>query len=184
MPRSQAERQHTVKNNSPQRTPTGTALSQLVVEILRIHGLVIAAGDALAIPYGQSAARWQVLASIEEQPLSVANIARVLNLARQSVQRVADVLVADRLAEYDINPAHARAKLHSLTEQGRATLRGIQHAQVIWANAVAAKLKSRELQATTAALGNLREILVIVQRQLETAAHRSERSRMTTRSPG
>ena len=89
------DRQHAVKNGSagrPPRTPTGDAFSALVIRVFRLNGLLEDEGDALARPAGQTTARWQVLAAIEDAPRSVAEIARVLSLARQSVQRVADAL--------------------------------------------------------------------------------------------
>ena len=113
----------------------------------------------LAAPFRQSAARWQVLAAIEDQSLAVAQIARMLNLARQSVQRIVDLLAADGLASYEVNPAHARAKLLYLTGEGRVTLHAIQQAQVTWANAVGATLDPKALLAAAAELRNVREIL-------------------------
>ncbi len=54
-------------------------------------GLLTAAGDVLARPAGQTSARWQVLAAVEDAPATVADVARALGLARQSVQREADL---------------------------------------------------------------------------------------------
>lgn len=67
-------------------------------------------------PAGLTSARWQVLAAVEETPLSAAQIARAMNLTRQSVQHVADFLVDDGLCVYEDNPAQARAKLLRLDE--------------------------------------------------------------------
>jgi len=71
------------------------------VDVFRLNGLLIAVGDAMAEPSGQTTARWRVLAAIGDAPLTVAQIARAWWLTRQSVQRVADVLVKDGLAEYE-----------------------------------------------------------------------------------
>ena len=108
-----AKRQHTVKNGAgePARSAAGDAASELVVQVFRLNGLLAAAGDAMAEPVGQSSARWRVLAAIEHEPHTVAQIARAWWLARQSVQRVADVLVREGLATYEENPSHRRAKL-------------------------------------------------------------------------
>src|SRR4051812_17740683 len=99
-----ADRQHAVKIPPTSRTPAGDAFSGLAFRVLRLAGLLTAAGDALARPAGQSAARWQVLAAVEAEPRSVAGIARALGLARQSVQRVADALEAGGLVRYEDNP--------------------------------------------------------------------------------
>src|SRR5215468_11126372 len=97
-----AKRQHAVKRSpSLSRTPAGDAMSGLAITVLRLGGLLTEAGDALAKPAGQSSARWQVLAAVENGPATVARIARWLGLARQSVQRVADLLEKDGLCSYE-----------------------------------------------------------------------------------
>src|SRR5262245_40490452 len=148
------QRQHTVKRTAKctSRTPAGNACSTLVVQVLRLHGLLIATGDALAKPAGQTSARWQVLAAVEDAAATVAQIARVFGLARQSVQRVADLLVQEGLAVYEPNPSHRRAKLLQLTPRGRATLRTIQAAQRWWADALGAEVGEADLRQASAVL--------------------------------
>lgn len=148
-------RQDTVNGRQPDngvRTPAGDAFSGLVVRLFRLNGLIAAEGEALTRPAGQTTARWQVLASAEESPLTVAQIARTLGLARQSVQRVADVLERDGLVTYQDNPRHQRARLVTLTEQGRATLSRIQASQRPWANVLGAAVGERRLRQTNAVL--------------------------------
>jgi DNA-binding MarR family transcriptional regulator len=118
----------------------------LVVQIFRLNGLLLAAGDALAEPAGQTSARWRVMAAVEDKPMSVAQIARGWGLARQSVQRVADVLVREKLAVYEENPRHRRAQLLVLTPEGRSALRTIQAAQQTWANALGAEIGEADLR--------------------------------------
>jgi DNA-binding MarR family transcriptional regulator len=72
----------------------------------------------LSKPAGQTSARWQVLAAAQSGSMTVAQIAKALGLARQSVQRVADLLERDALAIYKRNPAHLRASLIRLTPKG------------------------------------------------------------------
>jgi DNA-binding MarR family transcriptional regulator len=148
MTRSIPKRQHAVKpaGDQPPRTAAGDAFSALVVRIFQLNGLLVAAGDALAKPAGQTSARWQVLAAIEDAPATVAGIARALGLARQSVQRVADVLEQEGLAVYEDNPGHQRAKLLRLTPAGRSTLDTIQADQRIWVDALGSELGEVELR--------------------------------------
>ncbi len=113
--------------------------------MLQLNGLLIAAGDEMARPAGQTSARWQVLAAADHAPMTVAQIARALNLARQSVQRVADLLEADGLAEYVENPGHRRARLLALTPTGRRALHAIQAAQRVWADELGAGIGEAEL---------------------------------------
>lgn len=144
---------------SSKRTELGDAFSALVVRIFQTNGYLLAAGDALAAPSGQTSARWQVMAAVEEQARSVADIARLLGLARQSVQRVADLLAEGGLAVYRENPAHLRAKLLELTPHGRAQLARIAEAQAVWANDLAGRLGEGHIANATAALTALLALL-------------------------
>src|ERR671923_387801 len=141
------------------RTPAGDAFSELWVRVFLLNGLFAAAGDALARPAGQTSARWQVLAAIEDRPATVAQIARVLRLTRQSVQRVADLLAADRLASYEDNPSHRRAKLLGLTDEGREVLSAIQDRQRAWADSLGAEVGEAELRGASAVLERVLAIL-------------------------
>src|SRR5262249_30702683 len=113
------------------------------------------AGEALAKPAGQTLARWLVLEAVQDQPATVAQVARTLHLARQGVQRLADLLVRDGLAVYQDNPAHRRAKLLRITPHGRATLRTIQARQAAWADAVGAALGEDELRQASILLDRI-----------------------------
>lgn len=155
-----AKRQHAVQSKSEEaRSTAGDALSWLVFQILQLNGLLTSVGDALAAPAGQTSARWQVLAAVEDVPLSVAQIARALNLARQSVQRIADLLVDEKLATYADNPAHQRAKLLRLLPKGVAALKTIQAGQRAWANTLAESLGETKLRKASAVLAELHELV-------------------------
>ena len=161
MSRSVPRRQHAVKSKSAAapRTPEGEAWSALIIQVFQLNGRLLAIGDALAAPAQQTSARWQVLAAVESEPRSVANIARLLGLARQSVQRIADLLEADGLARYSENPNHLRAKLLELTDSGRSTLASIATAQHAWANRVGAELSLGVLRRTSSSLARILELL-------------------------
>lgn len=147
-----SKRQHAVNSG---RTAAGEALSRLVVQAFRLDGALTASGDALARPAGQTTARWRVLASIEHDPRTVAQIARAWSLARQSVQRVADALVREGLVSLEDNPAHRRARLLRLTPRGARTLARIQEAQIAWANELGARIGATDLAVATEALTRL-----------------------------
>ena len=155
-------RQHPVNTGdatSDVRTPAGDAFSGLIARAFRLNGLLAAAGDALSRPAGQTSARWQVLAMLENGPATVAETARVLGLARQSVQRVADLLEGAGLIRFVDNPRHRRAMLAELTGEGRAALAAIQAAQRPWANRVGAAVGERELRRATETLDRLIDAL-------------------------
>jgi DNA-binding MarR family transcriptional regulator len=130
------------------RTPAGDALTDLVLPTFALNGEFLAAAEDMTRPVGLTPAWWQVLGATLSEPLPVAEIARRvgLGLARQSVQRVADVLVERDWATYRDNPAHRRAKLLEPTPAGRAAVARLADAQHEWANAVGAAVGEDELR--------------------------------------
>jgi DNA-binding MarR family transcriptional regulator len=130
----------------PLRTPAGDAFTAVLGQVIGLTRRFTTVGEALARPAGQTLARWLVMEAVQDAPATVAQVARRLHLARQGVQRLADVLVRDGLAAYEDNPAHRRAKLLRLTPSGRSTLRTIQAAQVAWADALGAEVGEEDLR--------------------------------------
>lgn len=140
-------------------TPGGWAFSDLLVEVFRVNGLLLAAGDGLARPAGLTSARWQVLGVIDHAPATVATVARTMGLTRQSVQQTADALARDELIEFVANPAHQRAKLMALTGAGRTALRYVEEQQAGWASAIGGRLPATELRACLSVLRDLGDLL-------------------------
>ncbi|WP_280463457.1 MarR family winged helix-turn-helix transcriptional regulator [Nocardia carnea] len=105
--------------------------STAAITSFRLNGQFLALAEKLAEPAGLTAAWWQVLGAVLHEPLPVAGIARTMGVTRQSVQRIADLLVDRGLAEYRPNPAHRRAKLVAVTAAGQAAIDriGPQHAE-------------------------------------------------------
>ena len=149
-----AVRQHVVNVEAgpASRTPAGDAFTTLLGQVIGLTRRFTTIGESLAKPAGQTLARWLVLETIQDEPATVAQIARRLHLARQGVQRLADVLVRDDLAAYEDNPRHRRAKLLRLAPQGRSALRTIQRAQVAWADAVGAEIGEADLRQASVVL--------------------------------
>jgi DNA-binding MarR family transcriptional regulator len=140
------------------RTPAGDALTELVLPAFELNGEFLAAAETMTRPVGLTPAWWQVLGATLTEPLPVAEIARRvgLGLARQSVQRVADILVERRWAVYTDNPAHRRAKLLEPTTAGRDAVDGLAASQHAWANQVAAEVGEEELRH---ALATMRRVI-------------------------
>ncbi len=122
------------------RTPPGDALTDLVLPVFELNGEFLAAAHDMTAPVGLTPAWWQVLGATLDEPLTVSQIARRvgLGLARQSVQRVADVLVDDGWARYADNPGDRRARLVEPTPRGRGVVERLTGAQHAWADAVGA----------------------------------------------
>jgi DNA-binding MarR family transcriptional regulator len=130
-------------------------LSGAALTVFRLNGQFLAVAEELARPAGLTAARWQVLGAVLTEPRSVAGIARVMGITRQSVQRNADLLVADGLAEYVPNPAHRRAKLLRPTDEGFAAVRRIDPAHAAVAEELAAELGREEFERVVETLTRL-----------------------------
>ncbi|MFZ4238931.1 MarR family winged helix-turn-helix transcriptional regulator [Streptomyces murinus] len=100
-------------------------LALLVADVYEAADALRRAGEALAAAEGQTQARWQLMSAVSEQPLPVARAARRLGITRQGVQRIANDLVRDGLAEYLDNPDHRTSPLLALTAVGHRTLDAI-----------------------------------------------------------
>lgn len=138
------------------RTKAGEAFTELILETFRFHGRLLAAGDRLTKPMKLTSARWQVLGAIEISPLSVAQIARNMGLARQNVQRLADALYRQGVVEYAPNPDHQRAKLVRLTDKGRRAVKELGERQAQWANRVASAAHPSDIRSALELLRALR----------------------------
>jgi DNA-binding MarR family transcriptional regulator len=130
------------------RTPAGDVLTDLVMRTFRLNGRFLEVAEGLSRPVGLTAAWWQVLGATLGEPLPVSGIARDMGLARQSVQRIADLLVERELAAYRPNPAHRRAKLLEPTARGRQAIADLAAAQHDWADRIAATVDLEALRVT------------------------------------
>ena len=90
---------------------------------------------------------------------AVAGIAREMGITRQSVQRIADLLVERGLAEYRPNPAHRRAKLLAPTEEGLAAVRRIGPGHAAFADRLAEAFGESELAEAVGVLERLSKVL-------------------------
>ncbi|MFV0134642.1 MarR family winged helix-turn-helix transcriptional regulator [Streptomyces sp. HMX87] len=135
-------------------------LSRSALGVFRLNGQFLSVAEELARPAGLTAARWQVLGAVLGEPLPVAGVARAMGITRQSVQRVADLLVDQGLAEYRPNPAHRRAKLLAPTEAGRAAVSRIDPGHAAFADRLTEAYGSEaELAEAVRALERLSEAL-------------------------
>lgn len=130
-------------------------LSRTALGVFRLNGQFLAISEELAKPAGLTAAWWQVLGAVLREPLPVAGIARSMGITRQSVQRIADLLVAKGLAEYAPNPAHRRAKLLRPTEEGRSAVDRIGPGHAALAARLTAELGDATLAETVRTLERL-----------------------------
>ncbi|MFE9998884.1 MarR family winged helix-turn-helix transcriptional regulator [Streptomyces avermitilis] len=133
--------------------------SRGALAVFRLNGQFLGVAEELARPAGLTAAWWQVLGAVLGEPLPVSGIARAMGITRQSVQRIADLLVERGLAEYRPNPAHRRAKLLAPTEEGRAAVARIGPGHAAFAGRLAKALGDAELAEAVRVLERLSNTL-------------------------
>ncbi|MGW1956194.1 MarR family winged helix-turn-helix transcriptional regulator [Streptomyces sp. NPDC001920] len=134
-------------------------LSRSALGVFRLNGQFLGVAEELARPSGLTAAWWQVLGAVLGEPLPVSGIARAMGITRQSVQRIADLLVDKGLAEYRPNPAHRRAKLLAPTDEGRAAISRIDPGHAAFAERLAKEFGEAELADAVLVLERLSEVL-------------------------
>jgi DNA-binding MarR family transcriptional regulator len=143
------------------RKQSADQLTDLILEIFRVNGRLLEVGDDLVAPLGITSARWQVLGAIATSaaPLSVAQVARNMGLARQSVQRLVNEMTGQGLVCLETNPHHQRAKLVTLTEAGRRVFEGAMRRQGRWASKLAQSLGAIDFESTVTVMRRLRDQL-------------------------
>jgi DNA-binding MarR family transcriptional regulator len=139
-------------------SPPSNAISELILEVFRLNGRLLEAGDALVADIGLTSARWQVMGAValSPVPLPVAHIARNMGLSRQSVQRLANEMEKDGQVMFAPNPHHERAKLVLLTPRGAQAYREAMVRQAPWATELASGIAAKDIEAARSLLHELR----------------------------
>jgi DNA-binding MarR family transcriptional regulator len=140
-----------------ERTPSGEAVTELILSTFRANGLLLGAGDLLSADEGLTSARWQVLGAValEKRSLTVPQIARRMGLTRQSVHATVQRLVREGLLELGSNRDHRRSALVGLTERGLASYRAVDARQVAWVNRLARGIKRSDAETAVRVLDHL-----------------------------
>ena len=143
----------------PPHSKAGGLLTEMVIATFRLNGRLMEAAQGLAAEGGLTAAWWQVLGGVLDQPRTVAEVGRQMGMTRQGVQRIADLLTEHGLAEYRPNPAHRRAKLLACSEAGYSAIGRIALAQHPWANRIAAQVGADDLNEALTTMRRLISVL-------------------------
>jgi DNA-binding MarR family transcriptional regulator len=121
-------------------------LTELILLVFRLNGRLLEAAERMAAAGELTAARWQVLGGVLDEPRTVSEIGRQMGLTRQSVQRLADALVEDGFAKWQANPRHRRAKLLAPTPRAFRAIRRVSAVQHPWSSAIGDAVGERELR--------------------------------------
>ncbi len=135
-------------------TTKGDIFTEIVLEIFKLGGTLVAEGDRITSECGLTSARWKVLGAISlaGRPQTVPQIARAMGLTRQGVQRQVDVMHRDGLLEFQENPEHKRAKLISLSKLGKGAYAKLDQKQKKWARSNTHQMSKEELEAALSVL--------------------------------
>jgi DNA-binding MarR family transcriptional regulator len=138
-------------------TDAVAAGTELVLDVFKVNGLLLATGDHLAAVEGLTSARWQVLGAVAlaREPVPVPRIARRMGLTRQSVQASVNRLVDDGMLAAVPNVEHARSPLFALTASGGATYERLAAAQQDWIGGLTTDLSAAELRTASRVLRTL-----------------------------
>lgn len=141
------------------RSREGEALTALILETFRLNGALLAAGNRLTKPMGMTSARWQVMGAIDEfgAPLTVAQIARRMGLARQGVQRIVNDLEGQGLVALQANLDHKRSPLVTISIEGAKVMQKIALAQAAWVNELVDGLSERRVRDALTLMETIRE---------------------------
>ena len=144
-------------------TPSGQAVTALILEVFRLNGRLLVAGDRLVAKLGLTSARWQVLGAIaySDRPQPVAWLARSMGLNRQGVQRIVNELGNEGLVEFRPNPNHRRAHFVVLTKRGKSIFEAAERLQRPWVGRLAQGLSVKDIATAKRVAETLRERLEI-----------------------
>ena len=130
-------------------------LPLIVADVFELAGRFRDDGEAIARRVGQTQARWQVLSAASIGQHTVPQIARRLGVTRQNVQRIADILMAERLAGFAPNPDHRGSPHLVLTSRGQAVLAQLTKAAASHHRDLAHRLADIDIKAVHRSLRRL-----------------------------
>jgi DNA-binding MarR family transcriptional regulator len=156
-------------------SPSATLFRQLTRAVFAAQSSVLHYGDRANAASGQSSARWRVMFNIAQGTGTVAEIARETGYARQSVQRLADVLVADGLAAYAPDPQDRRRQIITLTATGSTLLARMEADFDHWSKPLIQALGKENVIKTIEDLHELKRVLDADARQFDANHQESAR---------
>jgi DNA-binding MarR family transcriptional regulator len=143
------------------RVPTdnSTAFRRFTRAVFAAQAAVLRHGDTANAAIGQSSARWRVLRAIDDGHTSVAAAARFMGSSRQSVQRLADALIAEGLVEAEGQGDDRRLKLLRLTAEGQRVHDALEANFDTWADRLLTHVGADDLEAVSQGLEQITYIV-------------------------
>lgn len=132
----------------------GQVLTNIILDIFQLNGLLIQEGDKLTKDLKLTSARWKILGalSLATKPMTVSNIAKTMGQTRQAVQRLANEMENDGFLHYENNPNDKRAKILKLKPKGKKHFELLEERQVPWVNSLSKGVTIQDLEITAKVL--------------------------------
>jgi DNA-binding MarR family transcriptional regulator len=139
--------------------PGSIALNELIGECFRLNRSLIEVAQQLTDGTGVTGTQWGVLSALglDGAPGTVAETARRMGMARQSVQRIADVLADRGLVKYLPSPADKRAQLVEVTKAGKLLLEDLEQRQQVWLKDIAGSYRDVDINVAIKLVKNIRQ---------------------------
>jgi len=103
---------------------------RLVGAVFRLNGQLLDTAASLSADLNISTTRWQAIAAIRNQPLTVPQIARRIGISRQSARQSIQHMEDSGIVRLRDNPDHARSSLVELTADGREKMDILRDRQI------------------------------------------------------
>ena len=127
------------------------AMAELMLDVAQCFFRIRAAGQKTGLITSWGGGAFGFMRSLAMLgPLTVPQIAEMRPTSRQRMQRLADELAADGLAEFVDNPKHRRSKLVQLTRKGTARYQEMSARFLAMASTIGGELNETEIRKTAA----------------------------------
>lgn len=142
------------------RTDAGQAIEDLIIEIVATFFLLRAEGMRIGVVSPSGEGYWSVLRLLKVYGAqTVPQLARYRYVPRQSVQKLANEMLADGVIELVNNPAHKRSKLLRLTPKGEAVFAELSDRIAALAETLAEGKDAAQLQSAAGVVKHLHKQL-------------------------
>jgi DNA-binding MarR family transcriptional regulator len=141
------------------RPTKALAILTLIEENLKLAPKLQLQGDKLTKDLGLTSSRWSFLGFVQsaDGQLTIADLARRMDLKPQTVQRFANALSEMGFITLENNPDHKRANLIRLTARGKQALARLEERELDWVVTVASGLTATEVRKACKLLARFRE---------------------------
>lgn len=140
-------------------TDNSRAFRRFTRAVFAAQAAILRHGDTANAPIGQSSARWRVLRAIDAGYTSVAAAARFMGSSRQSVQRLADVLIDEGLIEVEGADEDRRLRPLRLTAEGQRVHDALEENFDTWADRLLAHIRFDDLSTVSQGLEQITYIV-------------------------